>query len=233
MTGGTRSTRDGIDFQGATLLYCIAYAYHVGFFQISGPNWLDDLKYDIVAKASRPITTQQASEMLQTLLAERFQLQIHHEQRDFPGYALVVGAGGLKLFQSVEDTSGTMEMPGVGQIPRQPILRSEFRPGGATRLIGEHATMARLVGQLSIMLGSPVVDLTNAPGNYDFVLEVSQEDMRNGHALRIEGAPANQESTPGVSIFSSIQNLGLKLKAQKVPLDAIVVDQAEKVPVGN
>ncbi|SPE34682.1 exported hypothetical protein [Candidatus Sulfopaludibacter sp. SbA3] len=60
MTGGTRSTRDGIDFQGATLLYCIAYAYHVGFFQISGPNWLDDLKYDIVAPDHYPASIRNA-----------------------------------------------------------------------------------------------------------------------------------------------------------------------------
>jgi uncharacterized protein (TIGR03435 family) len=232
-----RSTRDGIDFQGVTLRICIVDAYRVKPFQVSAPGWMDDLKYDIVAKASKAVSSAQWSQMLQTLLAERFKLQIHREQKEFSGYALVVGAGGPKLTKSVEDGSGSMTVRGIGQIPSQPILMTQLLPGGGVRLIGEHVTMAHLVAQLSIMLGSPVVDLTNAPGNYDFVLDASQEDIRDGDAVRIIGgdpASANLEAPPpGMSIFTSIQTLGLKLKRQKVPLDVIVVDQAEKVPVGN
>ena len=112
---------------------------------------------------------------------------------------------------------------------------SQMLPGGGTRLIGEHASMDLLAQRLSMILGSPVVDLTNTPGSYDFVLEASKEDMRDGDTRIVEGEPAsvNPEASPGTSVFSSIQTLGLKLKRQKVPLDVIVVDQAEKVPVEN
>ena len=231
----TRSTRNGIDYQGVTLRFCILNAYRIGYYQISAPGWMDDLRYDIVAKASKAVTSQQSSQMLQTLLAERFKLRIHREQKELPGYALVAGAGGHKLSKPVEDASGSMEVSGVGRIPSQPILMSQMLPGGGLRLIGAHATMALLVRQLSIMLGSPVVDLTNAPGNYDFVLEASKEDIRDGIAFRSDREPASTspEAPPGMSIFSSVQTLGLKLKGQKVPLDVIVVDQAEKVPVEN
>ena len=37
----------------------------------------------------------------------------------------------------------------------------------------------------------------------------------------------------GASIFASIQRIGLKLDAQRLPLETIVVDRAEKTPTEN
>ena len=73
----TRTTRNGIDYQGVTLRFCIINAYRVKSFQISAPRWMDDLRYDIVAKASKAVKYDQWAPMFQTLLAERFKLRIH------------------------------------------------------------------------------------------------------------------------------------------------------------
>jgi hypothetical protein len=95
------------------------------------------------------------------------------------------------------------------------------------RLIGNGASMSALATDLSMRLGSPVIDRTNMAGNYDFAVDISSDDIHPG------AADPNSSTGPGVSLFDSIQKLGLKLKTQKVPLDVLVVDHAEKVPTAN
>jgi uncharacterized protein (TIGR03435 family) len=62
-----------------------------------GPVWLDSNKYDIEAKAAEPVSEAELKRMLQSLLAERFQLALHRETREMPGYTLGVAKGGPKL----------------------------------------------------------------------------------------------------------------------------------------
>jgi len=226
---GTRSRPDGIEFFSATLRYCIVYAYRLQDYQVSAPSWMADLHYDIVAKMPKSGRYQEMPEMLQTLLAERFKLKVHAEQKDFPGYALVVGPGGPKLSKPADGDTGKI-VAKLGDIPPQPLLLHEHLPTGGQRVMGVQAGMGYLVRDLSLNLGCPVVDLTNLPGTYDFVLEMSREDMRNGLNAMV-GGPAGED--PGVSIFSSVQGLGLRLKPHKSTLDVIVVDHAERVPTEN
>jgi hypothetical protein len=65
--------------------------------QISGPGWIDTERYDIAVKMPRGTTKEQFQLMLQTLLAERFNLAIHHDTKVLPVYDLVVGKNGPKL----------------------------------------------------------------------------------------------------------------------------------------
>ena len=76
--------------------------------------------------------------------------------------------------------------------------------------------------------------MTGLTGRYDFDLEYSRDDS-NGMILMPAASGGATPPAPelGVSIYSSIQQLGLKLDAQKLPMDAIVVDHAEKTPAGN
>jgi uncharacterized protein (TIGR03435 family) len=52
-------------------------------------------------------------QMLQTLLVDRFQLKIHHVEKDLPVYNLTVDKGGPKLRPSAADTmlASTMRSP--------------------------------------------------------------------------------------------------------------------------
>jgi uncharacterized protein (TIGR03435 family) len=97
--------------------------------------------------------------MLQTLLADRFQLVIHHEQKSAPAYALVVAKSGLKMKPS--EATGSSSQGGKGQITATGV------------------TMAKLADQLSRRLGVPVVDLTETPGGYDFKLQWSIDGDAN------------------------------------------------------
>lgn len=87
----------------------------------------------------------------------------------------------------------------------------------------------------------PVVDLTELTGNYLVTLDISMEDLKNvaraaGAMMGPvgEGKPSAEASDPaGMSIFMSIQQMGLKLEPRKVPLAVIVIDHVEKSPTEN
>ena len=98
--------------------------------------------------------------------------------------------------------------------------------------------MAMLCEALSRYVDHPVVDMTELKGNYQVVLDISQEDIRAvmrslGAAMPAGAGGATDASEPGSSILTSVQQLGLKLEARKAPLDMIVIDHLEKLPTEN
>src|SRR6202521_3094793 len=81
----------------STLRDLLTYAYGVRYEQLAGgPGWIAEDHYDLVAKSEGEgaLTAAQARQMLQALLADRFQLQVHRETQEVPMYALVVGRSG-------------------------------------------------------------------------------------------------------------------------------------------
>jgi uncharacterized protein (TIGR03435 family) len=161
VAGSGWHTRPGMTvLTGQTLKGLISIAYDVKDFQVSGgPKWLNSDRFDINAKAEGPAKDSQMLQMLQTLLADRFQLVIHHEQKSAPAYALVVAKSGLKMKPS--EATGSSSQGGKGQITATGV------------------TMAKLADQLSRRLGVPVVDLTETPGGYDFKLQWSIDGDAN------------------------------------------------------
>jgi uncharacterized protein (TIGR03435 family) len=106
-------------------------------------------------------------------------------------------------------------------------------PSGVGRLEVKNAAMAALTNTLARILGRPVVDLTALTGRYDLDLEYSMDDGNGMRMAPPSGGTIQPAAEPGVSIFGSIQQFGLKLDARKLPLPAITVDQAEKTPTEN
>jgi len=87
-----------IRVRNATLRQIIAAAYNIDeALVMEGPAWLDSDRFDIIAKA--PSTASQADRlaMLQTLLADRFKLAVHHDKKVNLVYTLTVGKNGPKL----------------------------------------------------------------------------------------------------------------------------------------
>jgi len=154
---GSHSRTGMIVLTGQTLKGLICSAYQVKDFQVSGgPNWIDGDRFDINAKAEGAANGPQLKLMLQTLLADRFQLVIHHEQKIAPSFALVLAKSGLKL-KPVEGATGSNSNGGRGQLTVTGM------------------TMAGLADWLSRTTGTLVTDFTAAPGAYDFKLEWSMD----------------------------------------------------------
>ena len=226
----------------------IQQAYGVQSYQISGPSWIDSERYDIVAKVPAGTTREQFQLMLQNLLAERFKLVVHKETKELPTYALVVAKGGPKMKESPkEDPNAANAAP-----PPQPQVGRDGRPqmarGGRGMMVmmgpkGLHAEAARsgmpqLADFLSNQLGRPVVDETHLTALYDYSLDFSPEGLATMKGMPMMAPPpgaGGAEGGPegGGSIFSAVQDLGLKLESRKAPIDLIVIDSGNKTPTEN
>jgi bla regulator protein BlaR1 len=135
----------------------IRTAYDVRAYQISGPDWLNSARYDIAAKAPGPATKDQIRQMLRTLLADRFGLTLHREEKVFPVYELVAAKNGPKLQAVQNDGYNSMNS----------------RKG---TINGEKVSMARLAESLSGVVDRPVLDKTGLAGVFNFTLQWSPDD---------------------------------------------------------
>ncbi len=95
-----------VDYQGVSLKILIERAYQIKSYQVTGPDWLDSERFDVVAKLPDGAKPEDVPKMLQTLLAERFKLTVHREQKTLPVYALGVGKNGPKLQKSGGESPG-------------------------------------------------------------------------------------------------------------------------------
>jgi uncharacterized protein (TIGR03435 family) len=197
----------------------IAAAYDVSPQAISsGPAWVETERYEILAKAPgdvRPNLNEQMA-MLRALLAGRFKLTFHREQKEMPVYSLTVAKGGSKLRESTVSPDATPEGP--------PALAFIVGPG-TLRLPARYASMDEFTSLLQrSALERPVVDRTGLAGRYDFDLVFSIDENLFGGAL---GKGPEEPTAPG--LFAALQEqLGLKLEATRGPVSVLVIDHAER-----
>jgi len=198
----------------------IQVAYRVKADQIvGGPAWLDSDRFDLEAKAEKPSTADELHVMLINMLQDRVQLKFHREKKEMPMYALTVDKGGPKLTPHEAANAGE---PWIDQI-QEKFLHIKMK--------ATCAPVDYFAFRLSQFMDRPVVDLTNLHGGFDFNLE---------YTLALPpGFPANstingeEPDTSGPTVFDAVKKqLGLELKAQKGPVEVIVIDHAEK-PSGN
>jgi uncharacterized protein (TIGR03435 family) len=197
----------------------IKFAYDVHPRQITkGPAWLETEKFDITAKPDTPgmPNPTQLKAMVQKLLAERFELAFHREQKELPVYALSTAKGGPKLTKS----ESPLNLPGFGMPPG--------------RLMAQNATMAELAHVLQAnVLEQPVVDQTGlGTTRYNFTLQYTPDASQRAQLAGLgPGAlpPSTAEADAPPDLFSAFQQqLGLKLESTKAPVDVLVIDKAEK-----
>jgi uncharacterized protein (TIGR03435 family) len=110
---------DGVraDFGYLPLNSMILYAYKLKQYQISGPDWMTSQAFEIHAKIPEGGTKEQVPEMMQSLLAERFKLVSHRENKDLPVYALIVSKDGHKLKEAIEEPAPTSPADEAAKTP--------------------------------------------------------------------------------------------------------------------
>jgi uncharacterized protein (TIGR03435 family) len=227
-------------FTRADLRDLLFLAYGVKYYreQISGPGWIDTEDYDIAVKIAPETTKEQFQQMLQNLLAERFNLKVRHDTKALSVYELVVAKNGPKLRKSEENPTTT------GLPPAEPVMGAEDKNGfpqlppgqstwstinrlGRSRLAVQRQPVGVLTKILAGRLERPIIDMTGLTDLYDFALEFNPRAATGGNPV------AGQEGQ-APDIFMAIQQqLGLKLVGAKAPLDVVVVDHAERIPSAN
>jgi uncharacterized protein (TIGR03435 family) len=189
----------------STLRDLIEYAYEIRGEQIAGdPNGASSDHYDLDARSEGEgtLTISEARQMMQALLAERFQLKVHRETQEVPMYGLVVAKGGPKFHASALDAKGGYMVRGGEK---------------GMHMEAKRTTMDQLARQLSYSAGRPVVDKTGLIGTYAFTLDWYPEGR----------TPPPDVEAP--SIFDALpEQLGLKLEGFKGPMEKLVIDHAER-----
>lgn len=235
--------RDGRFYaRSITVNWLLRIAYGVQGFQIvGGPKWMNSEKFDVQAKASTAVNEEMQKltpdqdrllkeHMLEALLHDRFKLAAHRESRQLPVYALVLAKHGPRLQGS---NGGIAKGNQTGFGPKGGI---EFQPAkerGEESLIANAAPMVILARTLSLPLGRTVVDRTGLHGHYTFTLTWAPSLVPGLMSPGPQGSQAASGMPPaptssGPSIFTAIQQqLGLKLDAQKAPVEVLVIDHIE------
>lgn len=236
MTRQSAADTDDITMTNVPLALVVFYAYWINDpnFVTGIPDWAYAERYDVTAKvdpdnlaAYHALTNRQRAAMLQAILAERFKLQVHHEMKDRPVYALAIAKGGPKLREA---------KPGEAHPNTEKANTAAFQKGatifatGSSQITGEAASMGDLAVSLStrgleaLGLGRPVVNKTGLPGKYDFTLQLPAPDINASTA----GSDEVQQQT-AASLSDALQDqLGLKLQPATAPTDFLVIDHIER-----
>jgi bla regulator protein blaR1 len=222
---------DRYDLKCVKPKFLIQVAYNVRDFQVlRGPDWLSSAQYDIAAKtesspvvsrdrekdvaelsdSERRIRGERLRAMLQSLLAERFQLKVHTETKELPALILKVAKGGPKLkAEPPSEISGGLRL-------------------GSGSLAGTQTDIPFLAQTLSQILARPVVDQTGLAGKYDFELQWTPDQSSPNGPLG-EPLPSASTDPNHPNIFTALQEqLGLKLDSSKTRVDVISVDQIQR-----
>lgn len=190
---------------------------------ISGEKWLDTDHFDIVAKSQPDISIDALRVMVRKLLEDRFKLKAHEEKQPVPVYALTAPKKNAKLKEA------------------DPSERTECKisvADGIRSYTCTNITMAQFADKLQGVargyLDHPVVDLTELPGAYDFVVSWSPVGRVMGRGGRGEaGADSARDPSNGLTVFEGIEKLGLKLSPQKHPMPVLVIDHINRTPTEN
>jgi uncharacterized protein (TIGR03435 family) len=192
-----------LEWKDTSLSYFVQTAYHVHDYAYSAPAWLDSALFDVVAKL--PANGSSINR--------------------YPEMLQTLLADRFKLVIHRE----TKDLPGLALVADKKGLRIKpVEPGGSMWTTGtnlvrtEKTTLAQFADALSTALNRPIKDFTGLPGVYDIKIQWAP-DM-----------PTSSDPTdlPG-SVYAAVQELGLRLQVQKVPVEVVVVDHIERVPTQN
>jgi uncharacterized protein (TIGR03435 family) len=211
--GGIRALPGGQEYlaENATVKLMISLMYKIPLRQITGgPSWMDEQGFDVHAKADGSYSLDDLHTMYQNMLADEFKLKFHKESKEGNVYALTVDKSGLKMKPN--------DSPEPFQVPIQ---------GPPVAVVGKRVPMTYLtwwLGQILQRDERPVINKTGLDGNYDFTLDFTPELPPT---VNKDLLPAGFLDHP--SIFDAVkQYLGLRLDAQKGPVEYYVIDHIEK-----
>ncbi|HEX3880055.1 MAG TPA: TIGR03435 family protein [Bryobacteraceae bacterium] len=185
-------------------LYDLLYtAYKVKPYQVEGPDWLRQQRFDILAKMPDGATKDDMPVMLQALLKDRFKLEVHHDKKEHSALALVVAKGGIKMKEAEPDPAPLAEpaAPAKGEMvvgQGENSMRMKMNSDGKSGEVNSAKTgkvkysispdgmmhyeyaklgMSDLADALAQLMGQPVVDATDLKGKYQIALDFSMQDL--------------------------------------------------------
>lgn len=245
-TGGPRTQDPGsFTCENVSLSNLVTIAYHLDSYRLSAPDWMTSMRtFNVSAKIPPNTTREQFEAMMQNLLAERFKLSAHHENREMTQLSLVVAKNGPKFKEAVE-TPAAMANTAAAGAPARPTLDKDGFPeftgspmatltNGRFRLYQPRMTLQALATRLSRQLHAPVIDATGLTGQYKISVYWATDAGLRTPAPTDRGTVPQTDGDVGPTLMQALQEqLGLRLESKKSQVDFLVIDHAEKVPTEN
>jgi uncharacterized protein (TIGR03435 family) len=232
MTQGPFFTGGRYEVRQASMLDLIRMAYGVDPERVyGGPSWLEMDRFDVFAKTPGASTAQTRALMLQALLADRFHLGIHKDNKPTAAFALAVAKKPLlKEAEGSGDTGCKFDFQNTQQPPPTPDGSPSVITLPVFVYTCHNTTMAAFASGLIEVPGAaqyfgnrPVVDQTGLQGAWDFTLKFTPK-VPAGLTVRGESMP----------LFDSVEKqLGLKLEASTASMPVIMVDSVNEKPTPN
>jgi uncharacterized protein (TIGR03435 family) len=186
---------------------------------VGAPVWIESDRYDLEATASGSPNREQMMQMLQVLLADRFKLRVHTEQREETVYHLVVAKGGLRVQKKTNENCAQADRTHPDVAPSNPCGNNWLRSkGNHFQWTVVNNDVQHMIGPLGVAAGHPVLDKTNITGTFDLDLEFAGQ--------RPDAEAVIDPSVP--SLFAVLDQLGLKLEPAKGMVDVLVIDHIER-----
>src|ERR1044071_8041171 len=187
----------------------ITMAYGIRDYQLEGPDWLDTERFDVNARFPEDLPKDREKfaaalrSMMQKMLAERFKLALHRDQKMFAVYGLTVAKKGIKF----------KEVPGGNSNSSSRNNHYE----------GSGVTMAGFAGFLSREADLPVIDMTGLQGAYEFKLDWAREARTPADAPKTDSPVPAAETPAGPVLAVAIEEqLGLKLEHRRAPIEVFI-----------
>jgi len=202
---GFHNAGDRISIRNESITSLMMFAYSINKHQVIDlPAWAETSSYDIEGKtdiAGEPNLRQQ-QEMIQNLLADRFHLKMHRDQRELPVYAIQVAKGGAKLTAAAK--------------PEDQPNQQGYSHGTEMTQTYTNCSIPNFILGMQFFLDRPVVDQTGLTGHYDFTFHYTADEV---HAT-------DPNAPPG--LFTAVQEqLGLKFEPTKAPVEVFAIDHLE------
>ncbi len=206
---------------------------------VGAPKFAEVDRWDIVAKAPDAMAAEGDADvdsiftMMKALLADRFKLAVHYEDRPISAYTMTAPKPKLKMADPASRTSCKEGPPTLVKVdPRNtnPVL--------GRLLTCTNASMAYLAEQLPYLANgyvhSPVQDSTGLDGGFDFTLSFSTAGQVQGNNVSVPGSKTASDPNGAIPLPEAMEKqLGLKMELQKRPLPVLVIDHIEEKPTDN
>ena len=224
-TGGLMSAED------MPVSTYVGFAYKLSTDQkirLVYPKWVQDEHFDIEARGPANATKDQMRLMMQSLLADRFKLAVHWENRDTPVFTVVLAKPGKTGPQLVADSGSCSNSTGSDSkaaSPAPPGLCGQggmrYLPDGQYQVAGRDEPMEKLAPELRFWPGTgvdrPLVDGTGLAGTFSWKMIWAPEPQ--------PGQPA----ADGPTYLEALRDqLGLKLVPATATMPFLILDHIEE-----
>ena len=219
--GGPRFSGHETMWTAYTVEAIIGLGYSLHANQLVGePDWFKTDRWDVVGVPDTPgrPSPPQFDELSHDLLATRFGMKFHMEQRELSAYVITVAKGGPKLLPTA---SGPTDSGQIG-----------LAYGSVASATIHNMTVTNFAKWFQTdVLDRPVIDRTGLTGYYDFTLKWTPDESQ--FLQRRAGAPPPPPPPDGVAVEPALneaaeQQLGLKIERMKTMVPVMVIDHAEK-----